>query len=106
MYLDRVRKDYNGQVNQTQIGYWRKANQIYKEFCEINEDARECEYIDVTIEQLTAIKEKCEKVLKDHDLAKELLPPMQGFFFGSYNYDEWYFEQLEDTITIIKYIEL
>jgi hypothetical protein len=31
-------------------------------------------------------------------LAEELLSPSQGFFFGSYEIDEWYWEQLEDTL--------
>jgi hypothetical protein len=35
---------------------------------------------------------------KDKELAEELLSPSQGFFFGSYEIDEWYWEQLEDTL--------
>jgi hypothetical protein len=31
-------------------------------------------------------------------LAKELLPPTPGFFFGSYDFDEYYLETINDTI--------
>ena len=31
-------------------------------------------------------------------LAQELLPPMPGFFFGSYDFDEWYLKQINETI--------
>jgi hypothetical protein len=31
-------------------------------------------------------------------LAEELLPPTQGFFFGHYDIDEWYLQNVEDTI--------
>jgi hypothetical protein len=32
----------------------------------------------------------------------ELLPPTQGFFFGSDNIDQWYKETIEETITTLK----
>lgn len=41
------------------------------------------------------------KVLKDPTVAKELLPTQAGFFFGGYDYDEWYWRQLEETKQIL-----
>lgn len=35
------------------------------------------------------------EVLDDHSKAKELLPTQEGFFFGSTEYDDYYFEDLE-----------
>ncbi len=43
----------------------------------------------------------CEEVLDNPDKAKELLPPAQGFFFGTYEIDEWYFEGLRVTRAIM-----
>ena len=37
----------------------------------------------------------CDKVLDDNSLAEELLPTRSGFFFGSTDYDEWYFEDIK-----------
>ena len=83
-------------------GYWRKANAIHDWFvreCQGGED--DCGYYYVGREQLVELKELCQKVLDDRSLAKELLPTASGFFFGSTEYDDWYFQDLEQTIRII-----
>ena len=38
------------------------------------------------------------KYIEDSSYAKQNLPTMQGFFYGSTDYDQWYFRQLESTI--------
>jgi len=40
-------------------------------------------------------------VLDNHALASEHLPTTSGFFFGSTEYDEWYFQDLQSTVEII-----
>lgn len=44
------------------------------------------------------IEEKYEEglIVKDSSVAEELLPTTQGFFFGSYDYDEYYVMDLKD----------
>jgi len=37
------------------------------------------------------------KVIKDPTVAKKLLPTQEGFFFGSYEYDEWYLGDVQTT---------
>lgn len=37
----------------------------------------------------------------DIEKAKELLPTQGGFFFGSTDYDQWYMEDIKDTIEIL-----
>jgi len=39
---------------------------------------------------------------KDIELAKEKLPPASGFFFGSTEMDEGYWQDIENTIEILK----
>jgi hypothetical protein len=39
--------------------------------------------------------------LLDPSVAKELLPPQQGFFFGSYEIDEWYLNDIKQTVEIV-----
>ena len=41
------------------------------------------------------------KYVKDPSVAEELLPTSSGFFFGSYDYDEYYVEDIKNTIEII-----
>ena len=86
-----------------EVGYWRKANQIHRWFVENCQKGKdECQIAYVTRNQLKQLLELCEKVLKNKKKAKELLPAHEGFFFGGYEYDEYYFDGLEETIEIIK----
>jgi hypothetical protein len=39
---------------------------------------------------------------KNDTLSASLLPPMQGFFFGSYEFDDWYYENVSNTIDQLK----
>ena len=85
-----------------EAGYWRKANAIHDWFvreCQGGED--NCGYYYVGREQLTELKALCEQVLADKKQAKELLPTASGFFFGSQEYDQYYFDDLEATVKII-----
>lgn len=74
--------------------YFRKANFIYAYFQNklVEEEAW------VTRGDLEDIIDKCEKVLADHSLAEELLPTQSGFFFGSTDYDEWYFHDVKNCL--------
>ena len=39
--------------------------------------------------------------IEDSEIAEELLPTQDGFFFGGTNYDQWYLQDINDTINII-----
>ena len=82
------------------IGYWRKANHIHKWFIK-DEEEDNCRRISICREQLIELKEICLKVLKNKKLAPDLLPVQEGFFFGGTKYDEYYFNDIEQTIEII-----
>lgn len=41
------------------------------------------------------------KYVKDPSVAMKLLPTTSGFFFGGTNYDEWYVDDIKNTIDII-----
>lgn len=90
------------------VGYWRKANAIHNWFLEScgprdhdGDVIDDCRPIEVPVEALKELVEICKKVLDDHDLAEELLPTQSGFFFGPTEYDEYYFDDLEDTVKTI-----
>jgi hypothetical protein len=42
------------------------------------------------------------KILEDSTVAERLLPTSSGFFFGSYDYDEYYWADLEHTKEILE----
>jgi hypothetical protein len=52
----------------------------------------------VSREQLQLLLDTCKIVLIDKEEAKTLLPRQEGFFFGSYEYDEYYWSDIQDTI--------
>lgn len=102
MGLDMFLLDQNG----LEIGYWRKANQIHNWFVEnIQGGIDDCGDYPVTISQLDELKTLCQEVLDDKSKAEELLPTRAGFFFGSIEYDDYYFDELIDTIRIIDNIK-
>lgn len=85
-----------------EAGYWRKANQIHKWFVENVQDGEDdCRSAHVSREKLTELREFCQKVIDNNELAAKLLPRAEGFFFGNKEYDQWYFEQLKETIEVI-----
>ena len=85
------------------VGYWRKANAIHKWFVDnVQNGVDDCKDYYVPKEKLEELLDICKKVKENHELAKELLPTTNGFFFGSIDYDEYYFEDIENTIKIIE----
>ena len=99
MYLmQRIRKEEHIEDTDIELVYWRKANAIHKFFTDINEQYDSCESIEVTKDMLGMLLDRCTMVLEDRSRADELLPTTNGFFFGSTEYDEWYFNKLEDTV--------
>lgn len=92
-------KKYPQEQVHEQVGYWRKANAIHNWFVEYIQDGEDdCLYHrPVTRDDLERLVEKCKMVIYDHSLADKILPVAHGFFFGSYDYDEWYFADIEKT---------
>lgn len=112
-----------------ECGYWRKSNQIHNWFVQNVQDGEDnCEEHEVSRKQLIELKELCEKIVKilseqkrvktmvksrfdekeyEHELytqteeIEDLLPTKQGFFFGGYEYDEYYLDDMNNTIEII-----
>ena len=91
-----------------EVGYWRKANAIHKWFVENCQDGNDdCKNYYVSEVDLKKLKETCELVLASRGTADEKkvvsenLPPCEGFFFGSTDVDEYYFQDLEETIKIV-----
>jgi hypothetical protein len=67
----------------------------------VQEGKDECQEAYVSREQLTELREVCQKILDNNELANQLLPTASGFFFGGTEYDQWYFNDIEETIKII-----
>lgn len=115
MGLDMYLRDRDGQ----EIVYWRKANQINAWFdrwlggvdnvtdYEVNRDLLEVLLVDCykVIDILNEGKKVYDEEYPDYyvfeDLNQEIfniMPPMEGFFFGGTEIDRWYEEDILYTI--------
>lgn len=84
------------------MGYWRKSNMIHHWFVtNLADGVDECQPILVRREDLETLKELCIEAIAVPENAPYILPTGGGFFFGSTEYDEYYFGDLNDTIGII-----
>jgi hypothetical protein len=82
--------------------YWRKANHIHKWFIDRYEVVDNCEEIRLSIDDLVMLLRDCEKVIANPEQAGGILPTSDGFFFGSTDYDEYYFHQTKETAKELK----
>jgi hypothetical protein len=94
---------YMGIVVDVPVGYWRKANAIHGWFIKESGKEDDCSPLYFSSTQLNDLRKVCLEVMdkKDEDFAMENLPPTEGFFFGSYGVDAYYYEDVENTIDIL-----
>ena len=86
-----------------EVGYWRKANAIHQWFVDkVQNGVDNCGQYEVEKEQIEELLKICEEVIAHPHKAEFLLPTQSGFFFGSTEYDEWYFEDIKHTIEMLK----
>ena len=86
-----------------EVGYWRKANHIHNWFVENAQDGMDdCKQANVDREHLQDLLETCNRVIANPSEAEQLLPRAAGFFFGNTDYDEYYFESVRETISILE----
>jgi hypothetical protein len=80
------------------VAYWRKANAVHKWFCDLDGGRDECQSIYVTKGNLIELRDLAKSVIEQPAMAGDVLPTQQGFFFGSYDYDDWYMEDMKNTV--------
>ena len=115
-----------------ELMYWRKANQIHGWFVnnatELEQEVRyyvskeNLEELLLTCKNVLTILENSNKIIKQIvggwkdgeeykvdvetydcvDEINDLLPPTQGFFYGSDTIDEWYKQDVENTIKFLE----
>lgn len=83
-----------------EVAYWRKFNALHGWFVEhIQNGVDDCGSYEISKEQLVDLLEVLEEayILKD----AFMLPPTSGFFFGSTDVDEWYWERVSTSVVTI-----
>lgn len=94
-------KEAYGVVVTTTAIYWRKVNAIHKWFvdhCAGGVDECQPSYLERS--KLLTLRDQVDMVLrsKNEAVAQEWLPTESGFFFGSTEYGEYYWSDLEYTL--------
>lgn len=85
------------------VMYWRKANQIHGWFVDhVQDGVDECKEHDVSHDDLRALLEICKRVKANPAEAEKILPPTGGFFFGTYEIDDYYMEQIDYTMKALE----
>ena len=110
-----IKPDGDSYIISTEAAYWRKANQIHNWFVEKCQDGvDDCGTYPISFDQLKTLyntmgsfgKLPSEKSFRDGafqptpeqvELAETALPSVGGFFFGSTDYDVYYFWDIKDT---------
>lgn len=102
--LDRVESSPHVNIDIC-VAYWRKANAVHGWFVrECGGGVDECQDIYVPREKLVELRNLCDDVLAAPATSVESvveanrLMPTGGFFFGSYDIDEWYMEDMKLTV--------
>lgn len=104
--LEEKLKDEIESSYQEYDAYFRKVNFIFAYFENLGKMIDQY-YAFVDKEDVEELISRCERVLADRSLASELLPTQAGFFFGSTDYDEYYFDDVKDCLRQMKkYLKL
>jgi len=97
-------RQYSAFVEGT-IAYWRKANAIHSWFVENIQDGDDnCGSFSVPATELYTLRAICRRSVDNYDCGHPNpveLKTQEGFFFGSTEYDEDYWEILRDTVTLL-----
>jgi hypothetical protein len=84
-----------------EVGIWKDVYHIHNWFVENVQDGIDnCADYYVNENQLKDLLNTCKEVLNDHSKAPVLLP----FYDDEGEYDEFYFEEIKETISIIENI--
>lgn len=83
-------------VKYKRLGYFRKVNFLVGFFEKKGFDVEHQTPFSFDRETADELLNLCNQVLADHSKAKELLPTTPGFFFGSTDYDKYYYRDVEN----------
>lgn len=83
---------------QKEIGYFRKVNFLVKYFEDLGYTIENLVPISVSKDDIITLRDKCQSVLDNPKQAQEILPTTEGFFFGSTEYNENYFDDVKQVL--------
>jgi hypothetical protein len=85
----------------TECGYFRKFNALHVYLVNhFGDDEDNCQPIYIAKSGVEQILANLKEIQEDHAKAQSIMPTQSGFFFGSTDYDEWYFAYIDEAITM------
>ena len=95
IYIEtQPKNDLNNDTSRWQVGYFRKFNALVS-WVENNVGMVEnCELVELNREHLLKLKADLDCLNKEN--CSEIMPTMEGFFFGSQEYDDFYWRDVDE----------
>lgn len=76
--------------------YGRKINFLQNRISEIIEhEVNNITFYEISLDDVKQIIEDCQFIKEHPDSAEDMLPTVEGFFFGSTEYGDLYFEDID-----------
>lgn len=97
MYVFECEKGQTDKWEGQEVAYWRKANAVHRWFVNnVQGGVDDCKaHRPLTKDDLQTLSGLVKTALTNKDAS--LLPPQAGFFFGSTDIDEYYWDDLDRT---------
>lgn len=84
-----------------EVLYWRKANHIHQWMVtNVQNDVDDCQSYPITQCHIEKFIEDATNAIKDDP--EKYMPCSSGFFFGSTDYNKWYYDELKKSIKQFK----
>ena len=98
---DILERNFKSIETKYQVGYFRKFNALHSYIVDNFADGvDDCKEVYLSKEEIKTIISTLKSVNEDN--ASKVLPTQKGFFFGSQEYDEWYFEDVKYAIDLFE----
>lgn len=98
---DILKRNFKSVETKYQVGYFRKFNALHSYIVDKYANGEDdCKPVFLDREDIKEILTTLKSVNQEN--ASEVLPTQEGFFFGSQEYDEWYFEEVKYAIDLFE----
>lgn len=86
-----------------EIAYWRKFNALHQWFVDnVQNGVDDCGEHFVPIDKIEELIDVLKEVRDNPSTADEIFPTQAGFFFGNTDYDEYYYQEVNETIDLFE----
>ncbi|HDW3968936.1 TPA: hypothetical protein RMT52_005127 [Escherichia coli] len=87
-FESQPKNELNNESSRKQIGYFRKFNALVGWMERNVGEVKNCELLELTMNDICFLKAHLMHINESN--CEEILPVTEGFFFGSQEYDEYY----------------